>query len=221
MTDVTAVIPLKAVHASKTRMAGVLSPEDRALLLQRTFHRVAEAVASSARVVDCLVVAGDRRGADWARDLGLPVMAEPDGNHGLNVALRAADAHLGGRSTLVLPADLPLVSGEDLDLVVGALPAVSGVVVAGTNDGGTGALVRSPGGLIPPRFGPDSARRHIAEARRAGVACRQVVIPGLALDLDQPADLDAAGGWSAITGARTLAHQPSTFLTRIAFTEVL
>ncbi|WP_370327272.1 2-phospho-L-lactate guanylyltransferase [Euzebya sp.] len=201
--DVTAVIPLKAVRASKTRMASALSPADRALLLRRTFERVVEAARAASSVTGILVVVGDHVGRSWATRRGLDVLDEPPGG-GLNAALAAADTHLGASATLVLPADLPLVSPEDLDVVVRALPGVPGVVVVPTGDGGTGALVRAPGGVIPPRYGSGSADAHVAEARRRGVGCTVVTVAGLALDLDQPADIEAAGGWSAVTGARTL-----------------
>ncbi|MGI9015664.1 MAG: 2-phospho-L-lactate guanylyltransferase [Euzebya sp.] len=201
---VTAVIPLKAVGASKTRLSSVLSPADRALLLHRTFERVAQAVAAATSVRDCVVVVGDAQGRSWAQDLGLSVQTEPADSRGLNAALRAVDQRLGARPTLVVPADLPLVTGSDLDAAVAALPAPRAVVVARTSDGGTGALVRVPGGVIRPCFGPQSAQAHIDQAALHGVSCASVWIPGLALDLDQPADLELAGGWSAITTGRTL-----------------
>jgi 2-phospho-L-lactate guanylyltransferase (CobY/MobA/RfbA family) len=47
----------------------------------------------------------------------------------------------------------------------------------------------SPPGLIPFRFGPDSARRHEDEARRLGVRPLWLSLPSLRLDVDTPADL--------------------------------
>lgn len=201
----TAVVPLKAIPRSKTRMAPALSAEDRALLLHRTFERVAQALADADSVVDAVVVVGDATGRAWARALGLATLTEPDGGVGLNAALAAADLHLGERPTVVLPADLPLVTGADVDRAAGAASTPRCIVVAPTADGGTGALVRVPGGVIRPCFGPASAEAHVAEARRCGVAAHVVTIAGLALDLDRPADITQAGGWSVLTGGRSLA----------------
>jgi 2-phospho-L-lactate guanylyltransferase len=200
----TAVIPLKAIRSSKTRMAGSLSQADRALLLRRTFERVAQAVGQAASISDVLVVVGDAEGRGWAREQGLASIDEPAGGHGLNAALAEADRTLGEGASMVLPADLPLVTGEDLDRVADALGDLDGVVIAPTRDGGTGALLRRPGAAIPPSFGADSAAAHQVQALRHGLLCRTLWIPGLALDLDQPGDIELAGGWSAVTGPRTL-----------------
>ena len=201
---VAAIIPLKAVAESKTRMAATLSASDRALLLSRTFGRVAVAVQGTTGITSVLVVAGDDRGARWAADHGFDVLREPASCTGLNEAIRLADAHIGSAGTVVLPADLPLVAASDLDrlLAVDVDGVVGGpcVVVAPTADGGTGALLRRPGAVIGPCFGPNSASRHLSAAATAGVASVSVWIPGLALDLDRPSDLARAGGWSAVTG---------------------
>lgn len=199
-------MPLKAVALAKTRMAPELSAAQRRLLLHRTFERVAVALTAANSVAAVLVVVGDEEGRRWAADHGFVTMAEPAGG-GLNGALAAADARLGGQATVVVPADLPLVTGSDIDAVAAALPAVPGVVVVPTADGGTGALLRAPTDVIAPAFGPASAQAHLAAARRAGVAGRRLDVAGLALDLDRPADLARAGGWSAVTGGRTLARR--------------
>jgi 2-phospho-L-lactate guanylyltransferase (CobY/MobA/RfbA family) len=50
--------------------------------------------------------------------------------------------------------------------------------------------------VIPGAFGPGSAKAHRALAERAGVACRELALPSLAVDVDEPADLASflAGG---------------------------
>ena len=54
---------------------------------------------------------------------------------------------------------------------------------------GTNALALRPPDVIAPEFGPRSARRHLALARRAGVAACLVRLPTLAFDVDTPDDL--------------------------------
>jgi len=196
---VVAVVPLKAIGSSKTRMAPALSPDDRALLLRRTFDRVVAAARRCVAVTEVLVVVGDDRGASWAMMSGASIVRETPGPGGLNAALAEVDASLGKTPSLVIPADLPLVTGEDLDAMVEALPGVPGVVVCPTADGGTGGLLRAPGGIVPPCYGPGSADAHVDAARRAGVPVRRLLLPGLALDLDRPSDIALAGGWRAVT----------------------
>ena len=54
---------------------------------------------------------------------------------------------------------------------------------------GTNGLALRPPDVIGFRFGLDSLAGHVAEAQAAGVPLVEVVRPGLAFDLDTPADL--------------------------------
>ena len=47
----------------------------------------------------------------------------------------------------------------------------------------------SPPDLVPLRFGPDSFFPHLAAARRQGLEPTIVRRPGIAVDIDEPADL--------------------------------
>lgn len=187
--ELVAVVPLKAGPTAKSRLAASLSPAGRLEALWRTFRRVTAAAAAAPSVGHVLVVVGDDRARVWSAGLGLETLEEPSDGIGLTDAVAAADAWLGAVPTLVLPADLPLVEPEDLEAVVAALPQGPGVVVAPTTDGGTGALLRAPGGIIPPCYGPGSARAHLDAAAALGVAAVSLDLPGLALDLDRPEDL--------------------------------
>jgi 2-phospho-L-lactate guanylyltransferase (CobY/MobA/RfbA family) len=64
-------------------------------------------------------------------------------------------------------------------------------VLAPARDGGTAALLRRPPGVLPSRFGADSAKAHREAAERAGVAYTELPLPSLAIDLDREADLRA------------------------------
>ena len=146
------------------------------------------------RVTDVLVIAGDRRAAALAQDAeDVAVLVEPSA--GLEPALRWADRTARHHpASLVVPADLPLVTAADLDAVVTG-QARPVVVVAPTGDGGTGALLRRPADVVPPAFGPDSARAHLRLAARQAVRGVLLPRPGLALDIDTPEDLRA---WAEI-----------------------
>jgi 2-phospho-L-lactate guanylyltransferase len=76
------------------------------------------------------------------------------------------------------------------------------VLVAPTHDGGTGALLRRPADVIAPAFGVASAAAHLRAARQAGVRAGLIWRPGLARDIDHPADLDRYAGTVADGGLR-------------------
>ena len=65
------------------------------------------------------------------------------------------------------------------------------VTLVPSRDGdGTNAMLVSPPDAFTPSFGPGSFARHLADAAKQGLACRTLGLPGLGLDIDEPADLD-------------------------------
>lgn len=187
----TAVVPLKAPTAAKTRLATCLSGPARGALVAWMLARVLATCDAAPSVDEVVLLAGDAEAAALATGRGVRVLRQTA--PGLRGALREADALLSARaSTLVLMADLPWCSVADIEDIVAAAPAGPCVVLAPTPDGGTGALLRRPGRVIPPGFGPRSAAAHAEAARKAGVPlaiCRRW---GLSRDLDTPAQLRAA-----------------------------
>ena len=188
---VTAIVPIKALAAAKGRLSESLDPQDRRALVAWMAARVLRACAQCEAIADTLVVAGDEAAAEIGRAAGAAVLvvAEP----GLQAALSVADAATAERgATMVVAADLPQATAQDLHAVIEAGADLHGVVVAPTSDGGTGVLLRRPPGVIGTAYGPGSAGAHAALATAAGVPVVFVHRTGLAEDVDTPAQLDAA-----------------------------
>jgi 2-phospho-L-lactate guanylyltransferase len=103
----------------------------------------------------------------------------------------------GAAFSLVIPADIPLIEAVELQQIVAAAP-VAGCVLAPDSAGrGTNAALRAPADLFPLRFGNDSFLPHRAAAESTGLPCVVLKLPGIALDVDRPEDLQelaAAGG---------------------------
>jgi 2-phospho-L-lactate guanylyltransferase len=140
------------------------------------------------------VVTPDAEVAKAARAEGAEVLLHP--HPGLNPAVDGAVGELTTRpaeGALVVLGDVAGAQSEDIELLLGALggPGARGVALAPSSDGGTSALLRVPSDVIPASFGPASARAHRELAARAGVPCREMPLPSLALDIDQREDLDA------------------------------
>lgn len=188
--SIRAIIPLKALSAAKGRLSGALDAGARRELVAWMATHVIQTCVAAPSIDDVLVVAGDDAAATVARAAGAAVLVVEQ--PGLPLALGAADAaSLAWSATMVVAADLPDLAIADLTAVTDAANGVQGavVVVAATHDGGTGALLRRPGGIIPSAYGPGSGPRHLALARNAGVAGISVTRPGLARDLDTPEQL--------------------------------
>jgi 2-phospho-L-lactate guanylyltransferase len=117
-----------------------------------------------------------------------------DGQPQLNTALAratvVAKVH-ATRGVLILPADLPLISKEDVLTLIERAGEPPVVVIAPDRHGkGTNALLISPSGLIEYDFGENSFQRHCELARQAGARLEIVDLPSLGLDLDLPEDLE-------------------------------
>lgn len=188
----TAIVPFKRLDAAKRRLAGVISSEQRAQLMLELLRRVVAACRTSGAVEEVLVVCGDDRGAQVAHGAGARTLREPRAS--LQAALDAADELVGDRAaTLVLPADLPFCTPEAVHLICTADMPTPGVAVVPTSDGGTGALLRRPGPVIPTAFGSGSADRHLQLALAARAAALRLHVPQLARDVDRPEDLRVLG----------------------------
>ena len=95
----------------------------------------------------------------------------------------------GAKSTLVVPADIPLIDGSELQKIVDSAPPRGAVLVPDAAGRGTNAAWRSPGDLFPLRFGNDSFLPHLAAAKATGLPCVVLKLPGIARDVDRPEDL--------------------------------
>lgn len=190
--SVTAIIPLKALGEAKGRLAEVLDAGARRDLVAWMAQRVLAACRECDRIDDVLVVAGDDEAAAVAVAAGARcmVVTQP----GLSTALTRADAATAGtEATIVVAADLPGATAHDLRAMISALPPEGpAVVIAPTVDGGTGALLRRPPGVIATAYGPRSAAAHARLAYAAGVAPVTLHRPGLAADVDTPEQMRSA-----------------------------
>ncbi len=189
-TNLWLAVPVKPFGEGKSRLASQLTPEERAAVSRRMLAHLLEVAAGSPFLAGILVVSRDPHVLALAADWGaVPVMEQGAGiNAALGQAALAATER-GGRAILILPADLPLITGEDMAQLAQNLPDPAGICLVSSKDGGTNALAMQPIGAIPFAFGMDSFRRHHALAQAAGLPIHVIESPTLAVDLDSPADL--------------------------------
>jgi 2-phospho-L-lactate guanylyltransferase len=97
----------------------------------------------------------------------------------------------GFERALLVPGDCPLLAPDDLDALLTHPAAERSVLIVPDRHGtGTNALLLAPPDVLGPSFGPDSRRRHLADAGAAGVPAEVVELDSLALDVDTPEDLE-------------------------------
>ena len=193
-TGVYAVVPVKDLRGTKSRLAPVLDPGARAGLTLYMMGRVVGAIRE-AGIEDVCVVSPDRLVLEEAKRRGAtPLIQE---SRGLNPALeegRRRAMGLGASKLLVLPADLPLLDAEDVLAVLREAGGEPTVVIA--PDGarsGTNALLIQPPDVLPFAFGTGSFEAHVGAARRRGLDVRVCERSHLAFDLDTAGDLAHLG----------------------------
>jgi 2-phospho-L-lactate guanylyltransferase len=182
----TCLVPLRSPGEGKSRLAPGLDQEARAALAGAMLADVLHALRD-AGIERLVVAASGAPAAAAAAALGADVVLDDPGVHGLDVAIEQARRRVAPQGDLlVVQADLPALAVTDVEAV---LAADAAVVVAPTDDGGTGALLRRPSGVMPTAYGPGSARAHRRLARREGLVAATLECPGFRHDVDTWADL--------------------------------
>lgn len=210
--SIQAVVPLKNLAGAKSRLAELLTPDERRALVLAMLRDVLKALLQTPALAGVHVVSSDAEVLDLARAYGAAAL--PDRTDNLNDALTQAAgrcAATGADAVLILPADVPLVTPGELEQFVAALDGTPGVVLAPSPDGGTNALLVRPPLALPFRFGPNSLAYHHQEARRRGLRVQQVRTPGLERDIDHPDDLLAILNTPGTTATRRLIRSLCTY----------
>jgi 2-phospho-L-lactate guanylyltransferase len=167
------VVPY-AGAGGKTRLE--LSPGEREEL---SLAMLADVIAAATSAGRAWVVSPEPvSGADWI----------PDPGGGQGAAVQAALLEIEPGPVLVVNADLPSLTAEDLLALAAATPP-QGIAIAAAEDGTTNALGLSGTTLFAPLYGEDSAARFRSHAEQAGHAVVDVIRPGLRDDVDTLADL--------------------------------
>ena len=191
-----AIVPVKPLRRGKSRLASVLTQEERADLNQRLLVHTVDTLRAIPEIEQVLVVSRDQAALSLARNHGARTVQE-NGAPKLNIALARATILASNyitRGILIVPADLPLITPEDVRAMLDRAKYPPVVVVApDRHRQGTNALLVCPAGLIEYEFGPGSFQRHCELARDAGAQLEICELPSLALDVDYPEDLDIIG----------------------------
>lgn len=186
---VWALVPVRS-GTGKQRLAGVLDAGQRRALVMAMAEDVLAALAATPAIAGIALVTTDEHLAALGRRYGARII-EDGGQGGLNGALLQAAGQVAGwgaRSLLIVHGDVPMATPPDFEALFAG--HAGGVTIArAASDGGTNALLLTPPGAIPFRFGGNSCAQHLAEAEKAGIPAAVLAIPGLSYDIDRPEDL--------------------------------
>jgi 2-phospho-L-lactate guanylyltransferase len=202
------LVPIKNLAHAKQRLASIMEQPERTELAQAMVHDVLAAIALWGGL-PCTVVSSDPYACELADKLGLQTLPDPE-NAGETGAIEMATricVERGCASTVVLPADIPLLSCDDLVELMKHAPAKGSLLVPAGDGRGTNAAFRCPARLFPLRFGNDSFKPHVAAARATNMPCVILELPRVALDVDRPEDLYQLASRSGETRSQQFARE--------------
>jgi 2-phospho-L-lactate guanylyltransferase len=177
MIDWGVLVPIKQGNASKSRLGDMLEREARSDLAGRMADHVLGVLTrlfAPHRITILSPIRLERWSGGWVKDEGV----------GLNAELSTWRAAQGQAPVLILFADLPLLSAEDVTALLDL--AAHGAALATDRWGqGTNALAIADGRPLTLSFGKDSRALHCAQYADIAVLRRE----GLMADLDTPDDV--------------------------------
>ena len=202
------LIPVKILQNAKQRLAHVLDQPSRTALAQAMVHDVLDAVSACSPAAEVAVVTNDPFASRLAGDLNFRVIRDNNISEtdAIEMATSLSHSH-GAANTLVIPGDIPLITSEEVQHILAAAPREGSVLVPAADGRGTNAAFRSPANLFPLRFGNDSFQPHLQAAHKTGLPFVILQLPGIALDIDNPADLQRLVEAPGETRAQRLARE--------------
>jgi 2-phospho-L-lactate/phosphoenolpyruvate guanylyltransferase len=206
------LVPVKNLSSAKQRLSEVLDQRVRTRLAQAMLEDVLTTLHDwqmSRDTSQVALVTSDPFAVKLASECGFEVIADLE-NPGETGAIQMATRVCIERRiqwTLVIPADIPLIEAGELDEILKHAPDEGAVLVPAADGRGTNAAFRRPADLFPLRFGNDSFRPHHAAAQATGKPCVVLNLPGIAVDVDNPADLQQLISLPGQTRAQSIARE--------------
>lgn len=185
-----AIIPVKSLNETKSRLAPHLTQHQRETLALDMLRHVVQTLCASQEFELVSVVSPDMRVLEKARIWGARALFEERSGH--NPALHMAalrELREGADALLTISADLPLLTPDDIDVLVERSTRFD-VVLAPSLDGtGTNAMLARPPLVVPYLFGINSLERHLDAAWRRDLSSNLYASRGLSLDIDTIEDV--------------------------------
>lgn len=182
-----ALVPVKRRVECKTRLASVLSPQQRLVLVRRVLSHVLATLQSVPRIDHIAVVSPERDQIPESIEL-LPEQGT-DLNSSLSMAMEAARAR-GATTILILHSDLPYISASDIEALLDGAEKTGMALGPDELFEGTNALCLPANLNLPLQFGACSYPAHLASAQLHDLNPAVVRTPELGFDLDSSVDLE-------------------------------
>jgi 2-phospho-L-lactate guanylyltransferase len=214
------ILPVKEMAGAKQRLVPLLSPAERIALMQVMLRDVLAALSAAQGLAGIALVTLDPWVQALAQEHGARIIMEGarEGHTGAVTAAAAVLQAEGVEAILTLPGDVPAVKTPEIEALIAMKSSPPGFAIAPAHDEqGSNAILMSPPNAVKLRFGEDSYFPHLASAHAAGITPQILRLPGIAMDIDHPADIARFAGIPEAKGTQTLAWlQQNDILNRLA-----
>lgn len=187
--SVWAIVPFKGAENAKRRLSPQLSADVRSRLALAMLNDVLQALADAKSVDGILLTSRAPEAKRIAEQWGVTLFR--DQAHTLVDALTDANEKvkrdLNATTSIIVPGDVPLITGTDVDHVLHYHAHVT--IVPDSHKIGTNALVCTPPNAFPLVFDGRSYHPHVEAATRLGLQVRSVQSDAFAIDVDTADDL--------------------------------
>ncbi|MBE2222806.1 MAG: 2-phospho-L-lactate guanylyltransferase [Anaerolineae bacterium] len=186
-----AILPVKPLSQSKTRLAHILSPAERADLTQQLLEHTLQVLQQVPAIAQTLVVSRDAAVLHTAQRYHTDTFTEHEPFHLKTAVTQAAKyATLQGvNSILIIPADLPFLQAYEIQNILNEISTAENCIICpDEKQNGTNALMLPPSINFRFQYGPGSYQKHLAEAQRLKITIKSITTPGICFDLDTEAD---------------------------------
>ncbi len=186
-----AIIPVKPLLQSKTRLARLLTPDQRAALTAHLLTNTIQLLQQIPAIDEILVISRDDAVFTIAQAHHSRILAEKP-PYQLKTAVTQAARYAtlqGAHNLLIIPADLPFLQVHDIQAIINQAQAPKACIICpDENKNGTNALLLPAITNYQFQYGVGSCQKHYLEAQRLNLSAHTLTLSGVAFDLDTEAD---------------------------------
>jgi len=174
----------------KGRLSSLLNPTQRRQLQVAMLEDTLQTLMKARMVRQTFVVSSDAEILEFAKRFGAMAVSEA-GDAGVNAAVnRGLEETVAFERRLVVPADLPLLSVEDLKAAPMLAREGAQVVISPSETfDGTNMLLVTRGVGLALHYDDDSFRKHFAGAIASRLRVAVYYSRGVGFDIDRPSDV--------------------------------
>jgi 2-phospho-L-lactate guanylyltransferase len=183
------IIPVKGDNP-KGRLGALFTAGEKKQLQVAMLEDTLQAVAGAKKLGHTYVVSSNLDILKFAQRYGVGSIPEDEDGGVTEAVERAISALDRYDGWLIVPADVPLMTQNDIETVLTLVRLGSSIVISPSEDySGTNLLLMSKRARIPLHYDDDSFNKHVEEASRRGIRFSVYYSENVGFDIDKASDV--------------------------------